>query len=68
MRHAILFGMSVTIVGPLFGPGNHDQINVRIPSTIPAVESCGTTCSHVACTIYNTVTSNLTVNIGANLS
>jgi hypothetical protein len=44
------------------------QINVRIPSSIPAVDSCGSTCSHVACTMYNTVTSNLTIDIGANLS
>jgi hypothetical protein len=44
------------------------QINVTIPSTIPAVEKCGSTCSHVACTMYNTVTSNLTIDIGANLS
>ena len=44
------------------------QINVTIPSTIPAVDKCGSTCSHVACTMYNTVTSNLTIDIGANLS
>jgi hypothetical protein len=44
------------------------QINVTIPSTIPAVDRCGSTCSHVACTMYNTITSNLTIDIGANLS
>jgi hypothetical protein len=44
------------------------QINVTIPSTIPVVDHCGSTCSHVACTMYNTVTSNLTIDIGANLS
>ena len=44
------------------------QINVRIPSSIPVVGSCGTTCSHVACTVYNTVQSNLTIDIGANFS
>jgi hypothetical protein len=44
------------------------QINVTIPSTIPAVDKCGSTCSHVACTGYNTVTSNLTIDIGGNLS
>lgn len=44
------------------------QINVTIPSTIPVVDKCGSTCSHVACTMYNTVTSNLTIDIGANLS
>lgn len=44
------------------------QINVRIPSSIPAVDSCGPTCSHVACTAYNTAQSNLTIDIGANFS
>jgi uncharacterized protein (TIGR03437 family) len=44
------------------------QINVRLPSSIPAVDSCGSTCSHVACTMYNTVQSNLTIRIGSNLS
>lgn len=44
------------------------QINVTIPSRLPAVDRCGSTCSNVACTIYNTVTSNLTIDIGANLS
>jgi uncharacterized protein (TIGR03437 family) len=44
------------------------QINVTIPSTIPTVDKCGSTCSHVMCTIYNTVTSNLTIDIGANQS
>jgi hypothetical protein len=44
------------------------QINVRIPSSIPALDTCGSTCSHVACTMYNTVTSNLTIDIGANFS
>jgi uncharacterized protein (TIGR03437 family) len=44
------------------------QINVTIPSTIPTVDKCGSTCSHVACTMYNTVTSNLTIDIGANQS
>ena len=44
------------------------QINVTIPNTIPAVDQCGSTCSHVACTTYNTITSNLTIDIGANLS
>jgi hypothetical protein len=41
------------------------QINVTIPSTIPAVESCGTTCAPTKCTMYNTVQSNLTIDIGA---
>ena len=59
--------------GPVFAgltPGQVGlyQINVTIPSTIPAVDKCGSTCSHVACTTYNTVTSNLTIDIGANLS
>ena len=44
------------------------QINLRIPSSIPAVGSCGTTCSHTKCTVYNTVQSNLTIDIGANAS
>lgn len=44
------------------------QINVTIPSTIPAVERCGTTCAPTACTMYNTVQSNLTIDIGANAS
>ena len=44
------------------------QINVTIPRTIPGVDKCGSTCSHVACTMYNTVSSNLTIDIGANLS
>jgi uncharacterized protein (TIGR03437 family) len=44
------------------------QINVTIPSTIPVVERCGTTCAPTACTIYNTVQSNLTISIGANTS
>ena len=44
------------------------QINVQIPSSIPPVDACGSTCSHVACTMYNTATSNLTIDIGANLS
>jgi uncharacterized protein (TIGR03437 family) len=38
------------------------QINVIVPSSIPAVNSCLPICSHVACTIYNTVQSNLTIN------
>jgi hypothetical protein len=44
------------------------QINVRIPNTIPAVGSCGTTCSPTKCSLYNTVQSNLTIDIGANFS
>ena len=42
------------------------QINMRIPDVIPAVAPCGTTCSPVKCTIYNTVQSNMTIDIGAN--
>lgn len=58
---------------PIFGglaPGQVGvyQINVRIPDSIPPVDRCGPTCSHVACTMYNTVTSNLTIDIGANFS
>jgi hypothetical protein len=32
------------------------------------LDKCGSTCSHVMCTMYNTVTSNLTIDIGANQS
>jgi uncharacterized protein (TIGR03437 family) len=58
---------SPTFVGLTPGQVGLYQINVTIPS-IPVVGSCGRTCSHVACTIYNMVQSNLTVNIGGNLS
>jgi uncharacterized protein (TIGR03437 family) len=44
------------------------QLNVKIPSVIPAVPKCGSTCSHVFCTVYNFVTSNLTIDIGAGAS
>jgi uncharacterized protein (TIGR03437 family) len=45
------------------------QVNVTLPSTIPAVPACGQTCpGHIACLTYSSVQSNLTIDIGANLS
>lgn len=44
------------------------QINVRIPSSIPPVDSCLPFCSHVACSLYNVVQSNLMIRIGASFS
>jgi uncharacterized protein (TIGR03437 family) len=45
------------------------QINVTLPSTLPAVHECGPTCpGHVACLTYSSVQSNLTIDIGANAS
>ena len=57
-----------TFVGLAPGQVGLYQINLRIPNSIPSVDSCGNTCSHVACTRYNTARSNLTINIGANFS
>jgi uncharacterized protein (TIGR03437 family) len=65
---AVIPPPSATFAGLTPGQVGLYQINVRIPSSIPAVESCGSSCSHVACTVYNTVQSNLTIDIGGNTS
>jgi len=44
------------------------QINFKIPSSIPVVERCGISCGSVKCTIFDTVQSNLTIDIGASFS
>jgi uncharacterized protein (TIGR03437 family) len=44
------------------------QINVTIPSSIPAVGSCGVPSTKGAVSPYNIVQSNLTIDIGANAS
>jgi uncharacterized protein (TIGR03437 family) len=64
---------SVAVPAPAFAgltPGQVGlyQINVTIPNTIPAVDRCGTTCAPTKCTVYNTVQSNLTIEVGGNTS
>jgi uncharacterized protein (TIGR03437 family) len=67
-RTAAIATPAPTFAGLTPGQVGLYQINVRIPSSIPPVESCGNSCSHVACSVYSTVQSNLTIDIGANTS